>query len=169
MNWYSLFYWLTVAENAKTFFVVCIVIFTVISAFYTLGYLMTLESRKRGSEDLEFNNLAGKWIKWSYPFAILFWTLYIFTPDRKDALFIIAGGGTLQFLTTDSTSRQIPHELSNFVLTQLKEMSDEAHLQVDITSKKEEIIKKAKTMTSDELMNQMKSDSNFAKIILEKK
>jgi D-arabinose 5-phosphate isomerase GutQ len=99
---------------------------------------------------------------------ILFWSLYVFTPDRKDALLIVAGGGTMEFLTTDSTAKQIPHELSSFVVTQLKNMGKEAQVELGIQSQKDRILDEAKNMTSQQLLEKMKIDTNFANIILNK-
>jgi D-arabinose 5-phosphate isomerase GutQ len=105
---------------------------------------------------------------WSYPFMILFWSLYIFTPNKKDALLIVAGGGTMEFLTTDSTVKQIPHELSSFVVTQLKSMGEEAKVELGIQSQKDKILDEAKSMTTQQLLDKMKVDTNFANIILNK-
>jgi hypothetical protein len=105
---------------------------------------------------------------WGYPFMILFWSLFIFTPNKKDALLIVAGGGTMEFLTTDSTAKQIPHELSNFVVTQLKSMGEDAKIELGIQSQKDKILDEAKTMTSQQLLEKMKVDTNFANIILNK-
>jgi uridylate kinase len=99
---------------------------------------------------------------------IFFWSLYIFTPSKKDALLIVAGGQTLNFLTTDSTAKQIPHELSNFVVTELKNMAKDAAVDLNISSQKDKILEKAKNMTAAELMSEMKKDSTFAKVILDK-
>lgn len=170
MNWYSLFYWLTVADNAKTMFVVFIGIFTLISLVATIGYLFAVHTDGKGQtqDDKNTQRMARKWMWWSYPFMILFWSLYIFTPDKKDALLIVAGGGTMEFLTTDSTAKQIPHELSSFVVTQLKNMGEEAKVELGIQSQKDRILDEAKNMTTQQLLDKMKVDTNFANIILNK-
>lgn len=161
MNWYKLFYWLTVADNAKTMFIVFTALFTLISVISTIAYFT--------NHDEEDNQrMSRKWMWWSYPFMILFWSLFIFTPDRKDALLIIAGGGTMEFLTTDSTAKQIPHELSNFVITELRNMGAEAQIELGVKSQKDKILDEAKQMTSEQLLQKMKVDSNFANIILNK-
>ena len=163
MNYTSLFYWLTVADNAKNLFTVLIGIFTLIAVIATIGYFIAGDNR---SDDAQA--MARKWIWWSYPFAILFWMLQIATPSKKDALLIVAGGQTLNFLTTDSASKQIPKELSNFVVTELKNMANDAKINLNIQDQKEKILEEAKNMTSAELITKMASDSNFAKIILNK-
>lgn len=163
MNYTKLFYWLTVADNAKNLFTVLISIFTFIAVIATIAYFMCADS---GND--ENQRMARKWMWWSYPFAILFWMLQIATPSKKDALLIVAGGQTLNFLTTDSASKQIPKELSNFVVTELKNMANDAKINLNIQDQKEKILEEAKNMTSAELITKMASDSNFAKIILNK-
>jgi hypothetical protein len=168
MNWYKLFYWLTVADNAKKMFIAFIVIFTIISLIATIAYFSNTGSsyNPQGDSEKENQMMSRKWMWWSYPFMILFWSLYVFTPDRKDALLIVAGGGTMEFLTTDSTAKQIPHELSSFVVTQLKNMGKEAQVELGIQSQKDRILDEAKNMTSQQLLEKMKIDTNFANIIL---
>jgi hypothetical protein len=161
MNYTKLFYWLAVADNAKNFFTAFIVIFTTISVISTIVYINTsVESPN------EIQRMSRKWMWWSYPFMILFWGLYIFTPSKKDALLIVAGGQTLNFLTTDSSSKKIPHELSSFLLTEIKNMAESAEVDLNIASQKNKILQEAKNMTASELMEKMKADSNFTKIIL---
>jgi uridylate kinase len=92
----------------------------------------------------------------------------VFTPTKKETLLIIAGGGTMNFLTTDSTAKQIPHELSNFVVTELKSMAAEAKVDIGLSAQKEKILEDAKKMTTSELMEKLKTDTSFAKIILNK-
>lgn len=160
MNYTSLFYWLTVADNAKDFFITFIVIFTIISTISTVAYLIC------GNEDHEDGQaMSRKWMWWSYPFMILFWALYVFTPSKKDALLIVAGGQTLNFLTTDSSARKIPHELSDFVLTELKNMSQEVKVDLNLTDQKEKILEEAKSMTGKQLIERMKNDTTFANFI----
>jgi hypothetical protein len=161
MNYTKLFYWLTVADNAKTLFVTFIWIFTIISVLATCAYFIK-------GEIGDTQEMPRKWMWWSYPFMILFWSLYIFTPSKKDALLIVAGGQTLNFLTTDSTSKQIPHELSSFVVTELKNMAENAKVDLNIASQKDKILEEAKNMTANQLMDKMRVDSNFAKVILNK-
>jgi hypothetical protein len=161
MNYTQLFYWLTVADNAKYFFGTMITIFTLISLISTIGYLANTKP-----EEVEAQRMSRKWMWWSYPFCILFWLLQIATPSKKDALLIVAGGETLNFLTTDSTARQIPHELTNFVVTELKNMASDAKVELNINNQKEKILNEARNMSTSELMGKMKSDTTFANIIL---
>lgn len=164
MNYYKLFYWLTVADNAKTFFITMISIFTLVCVIATASYLVNAGD----DGDDKAQKMSRKWMWWSYPFAILFWALFVFTPDKRDALLIVAGGGTMNFLTTDSTAKEIPHELSTFVVSELKNMASDAKVNLNIQSQKEKLLDEAKNMSSAELLDRMKVDSNFAKVILNK-
>lgn len=163
MNYTKLFYWLTVADNAKVMFIVFICIFTIVSIIATIGYFTKADD---GDEDGQA--MARRWMWWSYPFAMFFWFLFIFTPSKKDALLIVAGGQTLNYLTTDSVSKQIPRELSSFVVTQLKSMAKDAAVDLNISDQKDKMLEKAKTMTAEQLMSEMKRDTSFARVILDK-
>lgn len=164
MNWYSVFYWLTVADNAKDFFWFFAIVFTIIAIASTIIFIDACFS----CEEKDFIQHIRKWLFWSYPFAVLFWAGIVFTPSKKDSLLIVAGGGTLQYLTTDSSAKQIPHELTSFVLTELKSMSEDVKVEMNVQSQKEKILESAKQMTTEELLKKMQVDSNFAKIVLDK-
>jgi len=98
--------------------------------------------------------------------SLITWMGYVLTPTKKETLLIIAGGGTMNYLTTDSIAKQIPHELSTFVLTELKSMAKEAKVDLGIANEKDRILEEAKNMTSQQLMEKMRVDSNFAKVII---
>lgn len=166
MNYEGLFYWLVVCDNARTLFVAGIWIFTISAVISTVAAIfMGMEE-----EDLDSTSrkLARKWQWWSIPFMLLFWSLYVFTPSKRDALLIVAGGQTMNFLTTDKSAKEIPHELSNFVVTELKNMATEAKVNLNIKDQKEKILNEAKDMTSKELIEKMKVDTTFAKVIMGK-
>lgn len=169
MDYTKLFYWLVVADNAKTMFMTFMVIFTIISGLSTLCFIF-------GREDINDNlkcppggvaERDKKWMWYGYPFMILFWTLFLFTPSKKDSLLIVAGGGTLNFLTTDSTAKQIPHELSNFVVTELKNMARENEIDLNLKEQKQKIIDEAKTLPTDQLLEKLKTDTLYQKYLLD--
>lgn len=161
MDYTKLFYWLVVADNAKDMFVTFLVIFTTIACGSIIACIVT--GGNAGDQ-----KLSRQWLWWSLPFCVFFWFLYVFTPSKKDALLIVAGGQTLNFLTTDESSRQIPKELSGFILSELKNMAAETQVELGLKDQKERIIEEAKSMTTEELLNRMNEDSSFAEIILNK-
>lgn len=164
MNYTSLFYWLTVADNAKTMFVIFFILFGVIAAIATIAYLGS--ASKEDEQDEKDQAMSRKWMWWSYPFFILFMSLYVFTPSKRDALLIVAGGTTLNFLTTDSASRQIPKELSNFVVSELKNMASSAKVELSIKDQKQKMLEEVKDLTTEELLKKMKTDTLLKKALL---
>lgn len=176
MDYTSLFYWLVVADNAKLLFgwgagifTAIAIISTIVNLFCRSGQTSSSNSETVKQENKEIGDAARGWMKWSYPFMFLWWLLIVFTPSKKDALLIVAGGQTLNFLSNDKSAKQIPAELSNFVLVEIKNMAKDAAVDLNINSQKDKILEKAKNMTTEELMTQIKSDTTFAKVILENK
>jgi len=162
MNWYTIFYWLVVADNAKALFITGIVIFTLISILATICYIMNVEEGDEANQ-----RMSRKWMWYSYPFMILFWSLFLFTPSRKDSLLIIAGGGALEFLTTDSSAQQLPHQAMEFVVGELRTMAKETQVDLGIATQKERILEEAKKMTNEQLLQRVQVDTVFARIVLD--
>ena len=167
MNYTVLFYWLTVADNAKEFFGWSVVLFSLVLIASTIAFFVGREEDLSCPEGGAAER-AKRWVWFSTPLAILFWSLYIFTPSKKNALLIVAGGQTLNYLTNDSTARQIPHEALNFVVTELRSMAGEAKVELDMYTQKERILNEAKKMSGVELMEKMSVDSVFRRIVLDK-
>lgn len=163
MNWYSIFYWLSVAQNARAFFIVGTIVFTIIFVISMIVYFIMDDD----GDDKERNN-ARTWSFWSGGFGVFFWLLLVFTPSRRDTLLIIAGGGAMEFLTTDSTARQLPHELTSFVVGELRLLATDAKVELLSSNAKENILREAKELTTEELLSKMRTDSTFANIILNK-
>ena len=180
MNYTKLFYWLTVADNAKTLFVWGITIFTLIAVASTItniifrvgsvsktksdGYSNKSDDERK--EDAAVASGARGWMKWSIPLSLLFWSLYILTPSKKDALLIVAGGTTLNFLSTDSSAKQIPHELSSFLVTEIRNLAEDTKVELNINDNKNKILEEAKSLTGEQLIEKLKTDSTLKNIIL---
>ena len=164
MSYKALFYWLTVADNAKYFFLTFTILFTIVSCIAWLAYLANTEP---GEDNNKRQAMARKWIWYSMPFSIVFWALMVFTPSRKDALLIVAGGATLDYLSQDSTARQLPKDLVNFISVELKNAAVETGLNLQINSNKEKMMEKVKTLTAEELITLMKQDTTYKQLILQ--
>lgn len=186
MNWYNIFYWVTRGDSIKDFFDISSNIFTtlavisfVVVAACTIGAgIQISDSNTKNDDEDKSNPEIRAWQKTRryssflfYPlliFSIITWLGYVLTPTKKEALLILAGGGTMNYLTTDSTAKQLPHEMTTFVVTELKTMAKEAKVDFGIANQKERILEDAKQMTTEQLMEKMKLDSNFANVILNK-
>lgn len=173
MNYTKLFYWLTVADNAKTLFMWGIVIFTIIAVVSTAVNLIfrviSMDDTNSESDKKDASKVAGGargWMKWGIPFSLFFWALYILTPSKKDALLIVAGGTTLNFLSTDSSAKQIPHELSSFLVTEIRNLAEDTKVELNINDNKNKILEEAKSLTGEQLIEKMRTDSTLKNIIL---
>lgn len=140
-------------------------IFTIISVLSLIIFFLGRDENGGCDRD-GLGERAKRWVWWSLPFCMLFWGLNTFTPSKKDALLIIAGGQTLNYLTNDSTAKAIPHEVLNLVVTELRSMSADAKVDLGIQSQKEKLIEEAKKLSSQELIERMKVDTTLARIIL---
>jgi hypothetical protein len=87
-------------------------------------------------------------------------------PTKKDAVMILVGGSVVEFMTTDSVARQIPSELLILARNEIQSAAAEAKVDLGIQSQKDKILQEAKNMSTTDLMDRMKVDSTFAKIIL---
>lgn len=186
MNWYNTFYWVTRADSVKSFFDVTSDIFTWIAvlSFIVIVFISAsakfvisennckTDEEEKTDPDVRGYNKMRKYFSWIFyvvlGLSLVTWAGYVFVPTKKEALLIMAGGGTMEYLTTDSTAKQIPHEMTNFVVTELKSMAQEAKVDLGIANQKDKILDDAKKMSTTELMEKMKVDSNFANIILNK-
>jgi hypothetical protein len=164
-NWYKIFYWLTVADNFKNFFVTMIVLFMITSVISTICYLVNGLSDDSDSKRYQTN--SRKWMWWSYPFCIMFWFLYLFTPSKGDTLLIIAGGAVGNFVTSDSSSKAIPSDITNFSHMKLKaemiNVDDDIKRQLDVQSPKEKFMDKVKDLSKEQLIEYLQKDTTLIK------
>ncbi len=163
-NWYKIFYWLTVADNAKSFFITFMIIFSVSSAIALLVMLFNVPDTGNNAGLVK----AGKrWFWRSIPLTVLFWGLFIFTPNKSDTLLIIAGGAVGNFITSDSSSKAIPSDITNFLHMKLQSeisgANDEVKRQLGAQSPKEKLIDKAKELSKEQLIEWLKSDTTTVK------
>lgn len=153
MSYTKIFYWITVADNARDFFwffgVICAIVMII-----SFVAALSVDSK-------EERTVARSWLFWSTPISFLMWFGIIFTPTQKQALFIIAGGSIADYLTADSTAKQLPKDALMFVQSELRLMYQEAKLDIDITKTKQNIIDEAKNMDPASLIEKMRQDTSF--------
>jgi hypothetical protein len=176
MNWYSVFYWLTVADGVKSFFDVASDIFTWLSVIGLIVYIFAIawsltDDGRDGKgeitqEAIRIRKLFG-WIFWGFTIlSLVSWAGYVAVPTKKDAAMILVGGSVIEFMTTDSIAKQLPSEVLILVKNEIQSAAAEAKVDLGIQNQKEKILQEAKNMSTTELMDRMKIDSTFAKIII---
>jgi hypothetical protein len=157
MNWYQIFYWVTVADGVSTFCLTVSIIFTVAACISAIGlfassYNASDQLQVYGPEDKDYKSWFF-WTKtWRRTFtltvipAVLLGLMTVLIPTKKDALIIIAGGTVGNFITSDSSSKAIPAEamvlLREKIKAEIKETKLTDVFQVDTLKdkSKEELI-----------------------------
>lgn len=157
IDFYKLFYWLTVACNFKSFVFACCVILSIVFAIALIWYLIELFFDENTDGDRE---KPAKMLWRVLPFFLVFWLLYILIPDKKDTLMIVAGGAVGNFLTTDSSAKQLPADLTRFLHVKLMEASSDSPeikelLLTPEQKAQQERIDKLKSLSKDEIIDQL--------------
>lgn len=171
MNWYSVFYWFSVADNVSTFFAWVAGLGTAASI---IGLIITIfgtvELDKNDNEDVKSFLQWRKWFWRIYIMAIIGWMGYVFTPDKKDMLLIVAGGAVGNFLSSDSSAKKLPSDLTTYLHTAIqKEVADMKDIPIEtkkamgLTTPKEEFVDKLKDLTKEEILERIKTDTTVVK------
>lgn len=123
MNWYKIFYFLTVSDSVRDLFgtiagwtcffavigLICMVVFTIMKAVQISdSKTKTLEEDKINS-DVRSVEMARKYsTRFFYTMlgiCLLFGSLRVLVPSKDDCLLIIAGGSVGNFLSSDSSAK----------------------------------------------------------------
>lgn len=172
MNWYKIFYFLTISDNIKSFFNVMSDIFTFFAVicliFFVLITIISADVQSNGDAEKDAKDLASlrfwqktfqKFLIWSSVFMFITWTAYIFTPSKKDCLLIVAGGAVGNFITSDSSAKNIPSELTLLIREKLKEEIKEVKNDATVKSDTAKVETKAKEISvKDTLINKSKEE-----------
>lgn len=136
-NFYQIFYWITVADNVKSFldgasnFFTWMAILSTIGFFICTGVVSSFTSKYQEDKYKTWD----VWKKGFKSFAIPFWILmfitwlgFVATPSKKDALIIIAGGTVGNFITQDSSAKKVPSEVMELLRGKIKAELKETNL-----------------------------------------
>jgi magnesium-transporting ATPase (P-type) len=158
MNWYQIFYWISVADNVKRFFDFTSNAFTILCIVSFVVYVLTHMSMSERPTDKEKQSVQywgtnfRKLFIWFTIFSFISWMGYIFIPTKKDALIIVAGGAVGEFITSDSSSKQIPYELTSLLREKIKSEISEIRLTGDLS------VDTLKEKTKEELIEMIKNN-----------
>lgn len=156
MNWYQIFYWLTVANTVGWVFTVLAIIAGVYVIIATIAAAGAFTESGKSS--------WGYWEKqnkklYIVVIVIFFFSLCltVFIPSKKDFILIIAGGAVGEFVTNDSTAKKIPGDLTYLIHSYLKKEIDNIKDDVDpkieimFQTPKEAFLEKMKKASKDQL------------------
>lgn len=173
-NWYQIFYWLTVADGVKQFFDVAssvFQVFTIISFILLLGcswgvaynisdsYIETKEDEDKDPDIRAWKRIrltiAGIFYT-SLILCVITWIGYVVVPSKKDALIIIAGGAVGNFVTKDSSAKQIPSEVMLLLRTKIKQEIKETSLKEVVNGEVDTLKNKTPEQLREIIKNQQK-------------
>jgi hypothetical protein len=182
-NYYDVFYWMSVSDGVKHFFDIASNIFTgasiislgilIITTFFKANSVYASNTKTEEEDklhpDVRAWEMARKYCARlfyiSLPLCIIFWMGYVLTPTKKDCLMIVAGGAVGNFITTDSSSKALPADVTKFLHLSLKKeissLGDDVKREFDIQTPKEKLMDKVKELTKEQLIDYIKADSTI--------
>lgn len=163
MNWYKIFYWLTVADSFKTAVGVVSIVAGILMVVLTV--VLLIGSAAEDVKYVDWQPITKRLYKGSAFLFFFFGLIWIITPTKTDCLLIIAGGSVGNFITSDSSSKAIPHDISKFLhmglQKQISDLSDEAKRELGMQTPKEKLIDKVKDLSKEQLIEYLKSDTTL--------
>jgi len=119
----ALIYWLTRLSNISDFFLTLGVISAIIVGIGVLGYSIVL-IESYGDDEIEYKQKRKMFFNKVW-IPILFFVMCILTPNTKEAMLIIAGGKTLDYVQSDTSLQKIPYKATELILKKMDEYVDE--------------------------------------------
>ncbi len=141
MNYYKVFYWLTVSDGVKTFFDGASNVFTVLSVVSGIVYVIfsitrgtqIAESKSKSESDdkvdpdiraLQFaKRTSARLFFTMLALCLITWSGYVFIPSKRDCYIIIAGGAVGNFISSDSAAKKLPAEALQLLRDKIREES----------------------------------------------
>lgn len=161
MNWYKIFYLFSLADKINcTFFVLALIC--------SIIFLITLFTTIATVDGMWTKEVWATWRKWAWRsaiFSLIAWSLWAFIPNKKDMVLIIAGGAVGEFITTDSSARQLPSDITNFLHTAIQNEIGDMKLdqavkqELGIETPKEKFVSKLQDMTKEQIIQYLQTDT----------
>lgn len=119
-----LIYWLTRLSSISDFFLTLGVISALLISGGVFGYSFAILDSYRDEEKVEYKQKRKKFSNKIWV-PILFFVLYILTPNTKEAMLIIAGGKTMDYVQSDTSLQKIPYKATELILKKMEDYIDE--------------------------------------------
>lgn len=184
-DFYSTFYWLTVADGVKNVFDTFSNFFTFFTIIGLLAFVITVgisidikssnsnyNDNKDYKDALLWRKLFWRFYIFSQIICIITWLGYVFTPTKKDCLLIVAGGSVGNFIVNDSSAKSIPSDITRFLHLSLnkeidnlsKDAETNIRKELGVETPKEKFINGIEKMTKEQIIDYLKNDSITLKI-----
>ena len=120
----ALIYWLTRLSSISDFFLTLGVISAAIISLGLIGYSVALMDWPSDEDEIKYKQKRKKFFNKLWV-PILLFVVYILTPNTKEAMLIIAGGKTLDYVQSDTSLQKIPYKATELILKKMEDYIDE--------------------------------------------
>lgn len=178
INYYNVFYFLTVADGVKEVFDTFSNIFTFLTVVSFIVYAIligtSIESKVKEQSDYEdmvrWRKFVGRFYWTSQIICVITWLGWVFTPTKKDCMLIVAGGAVGNFITTDTSSRAIPADITKFLHLSLnkeiedlqKEVKTDIRKELGVQTPKDKFIERVEKLSKEQLIEYLKRDTTIS-------
>lgn len=101
-------YWITRLDGINTLLGLFLLISLIVFLFFFIGFLIS-----GGEVGNDFNNNDFRVLKTSFFSSALLSIAFVFTPSEKDMFMIYGIGGTIDYIKSNDTAKQIPDKCIN--------------------------------------------------------
>lgn len=120
----ALIYWLTRLSSISDFFLTLGIISAAIISLGLIGYSVALMDWPSDEDEIKYKQKRKKFFNKIWV-PILLFVVYILTPNTKEAMLIIAGGKTLDYVQSDTSLQKIPYKATELILKKMEDYIDE--------------------------------------------
>lgn len=120
----ALIYWLTRLSSISDFFLTLGIISAAIISLGLIGYSVALMDWPSDEDEIKYKQKRKKFFNKLWV-PMLFFVLYILTPNTKEAMLIIAGGKTMDYVQSDTSLQKIPYKATELILKKMEDYIDE--------------------------------------------
>jgi len=126
----ALIYWLTRLSSISSFFLVLGIISSFVIGISIIAYSVAIIDPYVEDDEVRYKQIRKKFINKIW-IPILLFVFYILTPNTKEAMLIIAGGKTIDYVQSDTSLQKIPFKATEVILKKMDE-----YLETDTITKR---------------------------------
>lgn len=101
-------YWITRLDGINTLLGLFLLVSLIVFLFFFIGFLLS-----GGEVGNDFNKNDFRVLKTSFFSSVLLSIAFVFTPSEKDMFMIYGIGGTIDYIKSNDTAKQIPDKCIN--------------------------------------------------------
>ncbi len=120
----ALIYWLTRLSSISDLFFGLGMLSSIFIFVGVLAYTFMIMDFPSDEDEIEYKQKRKKFFNKIWV-PILFFVLNILTPNTKEAMLIIAGGKTMDYVQSDTSLQKIPYKATELILKKMEEYIDE--------------------------------------------